>query len=226
MKLHMTIKPEDFLRTSLEDIDSIRKTLESERAYLIASTADEPLSQINAQASSEGSKVIVEEMPSSKQYEGGGARVIDLKPHFKKSSSARKTKGGGWHMIIPMQRHKPTSHKSNRMLDEEYEMLKDIGMYQTVSDEYLLSNRDWTSPVKSLSYQPGRRQNITKVQKRRKDKVPVGGSAFIAFRTVSNKSHPSSWLINRQKADQDNFYKYADVITKLITDINDAFNRG
>ena len=222
MRLNMNVKASDFLSSSLEDVRSIRKALEAERAYLIAKTASEPLSHMNVKSFSEGSTVIVEEVPTKEQYEGGGARVIDLKPHFKKSSSARKTKGGGWHMIIPMQRHKPTSHKSNRMLEEEYEMLKGVSINQTVVDEYLLSNRDWTSPIKTLSYEPPARQNITKVQKRRKDKVPVGGSAFIAFRTVSNKSHPSSWLINRQKADQDSFYKQADVITKLIVEINQS----
>ena len=225
MKLHMTVKAEDFFRAALTDADNIREALESERAYLIAKHANESLSKMNAQASSEGSSVIVEEIPSKEQYKNGNARVIDLKPHFKASSKARKTEGGGWHLIVPMQRYTPSSHKSNRMVEEEYEMLKDIGIGQTVVDEYILADRDWTSPVKSLSYQPGRRQNITKVQKRRKDKVPVGGSAFIAFRTVSNKSDPSSWLINRQKADQDNFYKYADTITELIVKINDQLNQ-
>lgn len=225
MKLHMTVKAEDFLRVALTDSDNIKEALEAERAYLIAKHANEPLSKMNAQASSEGSSVIVEEIPSKEQYKNGNARVIDLKPHFKASSKARKTEGGGWHLIVPMQRYTPSSHKSNRMVEEEYEMLKDIGMGQTVVDEYLLADRDWTSPSRRLNYQPPMKQNITKVPKRNKKREHIPGSAFIAFRTVSNKSDPSSWLINRQKADQDNFYKYADTISELIVNINDQLNQ-
>ena len=222
MRIGMDVKASNFLSSSLKDIESIREALTAERAYLIAKTASEPLSHMNAKSFSEGSTVIVEEVPTKEQYEGGGKRVIDLKPHFKASSKARETKGGGWHLIVPIRRHTPTSNKSNRMLEEEYEMLKGVSMHQTVVDEYLLSNRDWTSPIKTLSYEPPTRQNITRKPKVDARGIPTGGSNFIAFRTVSNKSNPSSWILNRQKADQDSFYKHADVITKLIVEINQS----
>lgn len=225
MKLRMTVKAEDFLQYAMEDIEGIRTALETERAYIIAKTASEPLSHINARSFSEGSTVVVEETPTKDQYDGGGSRVIDLKPHFQASSKAKKTKKGGWYLVVPIKRYEPTSTKSNRMSEEEYEMLKGVQMHQTVVDEYLLADRDWTSPIRSLSYEPPRRQNITRKPKRNKQGVPMGGSQFIAFRTVSNKSNPSSWIVNRQKADQDNFYKYADAITKLIVGINDSLNR-
>jgi hypothetical protein len=123
--------------------------------------------------------------------------VIDLKPFFRRSSKAKGKADGGWYMVVPIRR------KARDMSRRMYEQLRaiDIGpnTSQTIISDYLYDRRA-QSDASMLNYTP-RSNNITKIVsgKNRHD--------YIAFRTVSDKSPASSWILNRDKVNSDDTSK-------------------
>ncbi len=123
--------------------------------------------------------------------------VIDLKPYFAKSSKRKTKKDGGWYLTVPIRR------KARGMSRRMYEQLRavDIGdsTNQTVVSDYLYDRRR-QSDASLLNYAP-KSNNINKM------KVGRNRHDYVAFRTVSDKSPASSWIINRDKVNKDDTSK-------------------
>lgn len=123
--------------------------------------------------------------------------VIDLKPYFAKSSKRKTKKDGGWYLTVPIRR------KARGMSRRMYEQLRavDIGdsTKQTVVSDYLYDRRR-QSDASLLNYTP-KSNNINKI------KVGRNRHDYVAFRTVSDKSPASSWIINRDKVNKDDTSK-------------------
>lgn len=126
--------------------------------------------------------------------------VIDLKPFFQRSSKAKKKKDGGWYMVVPIKLGARKTKKKNRKLYEELRAV-DLGgdESKTIISDYLYDKRR-QSDATMLNYTP-RSSNVTKIRtgKNRHD--------YVAFRTVSDKSPMSSWIINRDKVNSDDTSK-------------------
>ena len=123
--------------------------------------------------------------------------VIDLKPYFAHSSKRKKTKDGGWYLTVPIRR------KARNMSRRMYEQLRAIDIApntrQTVISDYLYDRRR-DADASMLNYEP-KSKNITKMQAGR------NRHDYVAFRTVSNKSPQSSWIINRGKVNKEDTSK-------------------
>ena len=63
----------------------------------------------------------------------------------------------------------------------------------------LYSNRQ-TSDISLLNYQP-KSNNLTRIANGN------NGSTYVSFRTVSDKSNPASWILNRGMATSENMSK-------------------
>jgi hypothetical protein len=121
--------------------------------------------------------------------------VIDLKPYFARSSKKKTKAGGGWYLTIPIKLGARKTKASNRKLYEELRAVDLNGAEsKTVISQYLYDRRR-QSDASLLNYQP-RSNNVTKIRsgKNRHD--------YVAFRTVSDKSPMSSWIINRDKVNE------------------------
>jgi len=118
--------------------------------------------------------------------------VIDLKPFFSKSSHKIRKKGGGWYIRVPIPRRK--KNMSSRM----YNQLRSINIapdqQRTVISDYLYDRRRESSSS-MLNYEP-KSYNVNK-QRTGKRK-----HTYVAYRTVSNESPPSSWILNRDKVNE------------------------
>ena len=115
--------------------------------------------------------------------------VIDLKPYFARSPNAERKKDGGWYLVVPIQR------SARGMSRRGYEELRAINItpdeQRTVISSYLYDKRK-LSDASMLNYTP-RSNNITKI------KSGKNRHSYVAFRTVSNTSPASSWIVNRAK---------------------------
>jgi hypothetical protein len=122
--------------------------------------------------------------------------VIDLKPFFARSAKAKKKKDGGWYMVVPIKLGARKMKSTNRRLYEELRAV-DLGGAEsrTVVSDYLYDKRR-QSEATMLNYTP-RSSNVTKIRtgKNRHD--------YVAYRTVSDKSPMSSWILNRDKVNSD-----------------------
>lgn len=118
--------------------------------------------------------------------------VIDLKPFFARSSKRKQKRGGGWYLTVPL------SVKTRDMSRRMYDQLRSVDISpqtsKTVMTDYLYDRRR-ESDATMLNYTP-KSKNITK-QKSGKNR-----HTYTAFRTVSDKSPASSWIINRGKANK------------------------
>lgn len=126
----------------------------------------------------------------NKREEAGG--VIDLKKSFEHGAGAKHKKNGGWYTIVPIQYG--VSQMSNRTYDE----VRDLGKV-TTSTTYIdilyggqpLTDDALTSFGITTRVHGG---NLTRVTQ-----GATRGSYF-AFRTVSDKSKPDSWLLLKDMA--------------------------
>ncbi|AIW03458.1 hypothetical protein CPT_Moonbeam60 [Bacillus phage Moonbeam] len=123
--------------------------------------------------------------------------VVDLKPFFSHSRSRKLKKGGGWYVRIPIKVKK--KDMSRRMYDQLRTINISPDNQRTVISDYLYDRRQ-ASDSSLLNYTPVS-YNITK-QKTGKRK-----HTYVAFRTVSDKSPTSSWIINRDKVNTDDTSK-------------------
>ena len=117
--------------------------------------------------------------------------IIDLKPYFSSSPMVKTTAKGGWYIRIPIRTK--VKDMSNRL----YNQARQMDMDSTQSMGNLYDNVQSTSNL--LSYTP-KSNNLTRVSNGK-------NSQYFAFRTVSNKSDPMSWIINREQAQEDNLSK-------------------
>jgi hypothetical protein len=123
--------------------------------------------------------------------------VIDLKPYFSRSASRKTKKDGGWYIRIPIQVKK--KDMSRRM----YDQLRTINIapenQRTVISDYLYDRRQ-ASDSNLLNYTPVS-YNITK------QKIGKRKHSYVAYRTVSDKSPASSWIVNRKAVNKDDTSK-------------------
>lgn len=141
-----------------------------------------------------GKKVIVEFEEESTVDD-----IVDLKRFFKASPNAKETKDGGWYMVIPIRRYtgrqRETREKSTGMTNRLYQDLlskQPPKGYQELASDYLYDNRRGGSPIKELNYTP-KSKGITRIPQQYR------GHQYVSFRTVSDRSHPASWIVNRDK---------------------------
>lgn len=123
--------------------------------------------------------------------------VIDLKQYFSRSSHKHMKKGGGWYLRVPIRR------KRRDMTSRMYRQLNAFDIapseQKTVVSNYLYDRRQ-QSGASMLNYQP-KSNNITKIKTR------TNRHTYVAFRTVSDKSPASSWIINRDRVNSDDTSK-------------------
>lgn len=123
--------------------------------------------------------------------------LLDLKPYFANSPKAKHTKNGGWYLIVPIRR------KTRDMSYQLYQQAKNIDISNksmaTSPINSLYSNRQ-TSDISLLNYQP-KSNNLTRIANGN------NGSTYVSFRTVSDKSNPASWILNRDMATSENMSK-------------------
>ena len=121
--------------------------------------------------------------------------VIDLKPYFESSASAKHGKNG-WYLIVPIRR------KVKGMSSGMYAQASAIDIPQgnisgTNWVDLLYENRSSTASISAANYTP-KSNNLSRVRNGKK-------STYVAFRTVSAKSSPSSWILNRDRINDENF---------------------
>ncbi|BBI90209.1 phage protein [Staphylococcus phage MR003] len=123
--------------------------------------------------------------------------VIDLKKAFARSSKKKRAKDGGWYLTVPIR------IKTSKMNNKTYQDLRSLKIgsssnsVSTLTD-YLEGRRNNIShPSLKVPSSNGR---ITKVRNGKK-------SSYFMFRTVSSKSPASSWILNRDKVNENNFSK-------------------
>lgn len=134
--------------------------------------------------------------------------VIDLKPYFEKSADVKQSKKGGWYAVIPIRRTKRSMSRRG------YEQLRAVDMEPGTSSRVISSylyDRRRASDATMLNYEP-RSNTITKTM------GDNGRSTYVAFRTVSSKSPANSWIINRDKVNENDtsktFVKNVDQVMK------------
>lgn len=172
-----------------------RKTIDSMRSDI--------LDKLQATAQ-QVDDVYIKRMPTylevtEKKLEEKG--VIDLKKAFAKSSKKRRTKNGGWYLIVPIR------IKTSRMNRDTYQDMRKLQIPSGKSSASSLTSylqavskgRNITHP----SMKPkAPSNNMTKVRRKPKKKA-----SYFIFRTVSSKSPSSAWVLNRDKVNSDNFSK-------------------
>jgi hypothetical protein len=134
--------------------------------------------------------------------------VIDLKPYFAQSSHKKtKKKGAGWYMVIPIPRKK--KNMSRRMYEQLRSVSTSPSNERTVISDYLYDRRR-TSDATLLNYEPVS-YNINKKRTGKRKHT------YISYRTVSNKSPASSWIINRSKVnEQDTSKTFVQNVDRLM----------
>lgn len=135
--------------------------------------------------------------------------VIDLKPYFARSGKRVIKPDGGWYLRVPIKR--PARKLSRRA----YEQLRAIDIRpnerKTVISDYLYDYRR-QSDATMLNYKPKSKT----IEKRR---VGKNRHTYTAYRTVSDKSPPNSWIVNRrlitrEKGASETFIKNVDRLMK------------
>jgi len=167
----------------------------------IASMTNEVLNELQATAM-RVDDVYVKRMPkyleiTEKQLEKKG--VVDLKKAFASSPKRKIGKDGTWHLTIPIR------IKTSNMSKKTYHDLRTLDLgnksSKTIQTNYIqeLAKKEISHPA--LVPQPPHR-NTTKTRSRKSKRA-----SYFIFRTVSAKSPANSWMLNRDRVNQDNFSK-------------------
>lgn len=142
--------------------------------------------------------------------------VIDMKPFFKASSKAKRKKDGGWYLTIPIA-------MSSKDIEQNYgrKYYDDIRNKLMSSNSATVSSplfKDGLSGSSSpLAYQR-KSGNIT-ATKQTTMKNGKTRNSYTMFRTVSDKSSPTSWIIGRENAQEE------DMSERLNTDVFALMNK-
>ena len=162
-----------------------------------------------------------------------GIGFYDLKTAFARSPKAKTSKDGGWYLVVPIKntaKRLRSAYGSNLWnIISHTEFGTTSGQQANIARfQKILMNSDMNNTP--LAYQ-WKSANVTRVQ--------MGNSTtrgqYISFRTVSNKSAPSSWLIGRNSMEQsisqgtDNVQdaeKVAKIVRSAIQHAIENYNRG
>ena len=147
--------------------------------------------------------------------------VVDMKPWFKKSKKVKRTKTGGWYMVVPIRKYTPSAKKvitspSKGMRRDVYDAVRKLKPVHADTDYIITTSHTnfynnyplITSPIPELNYE----RKSTRISKVKKGKQ----AQYYTFRTVSDKSSPSSWLLNKDKEDVNNPSKEAQRIIREV----------
>lgn len=125
--------------------------------------------------------------------------VIDLKPYFARSPKKKIAKDGHWYMFIPI------SIKTRDMPRKQYDELRGRtmgGQSDTVSLSGIMDTRRTKSQLSSWN-RNAKGTNITRTRS------SGGRTTYTMFRTVNANSPANSWIIGRDKINEDNLSKTA-----------------
>lgn len=130
--------------------------------------------------------------------------VIDMKPFFMRSSKVKRKKNGGWYLVIPIKMSSRNIIKTSgrAVYDRVVKSFSDLepGNMSTLDIKGLLNKQTSVNTISSL--QPGKpTENITAT------KGSSGRNSYVAFRTVSDKSSPTSWVLGRENVNNYNTSK-------------------
>lgn len=128
--------------------------------------------------------------------------VIDLKPLFRNSPKAKQKKNGGWYLIIPMSISSRDLQKTSgrKTYDAIREAFSSLGPNEeaTLNFDGLFS-RSYPPDTLSPLVPSAPSGNLTAVKSDSGKRT-----SYIAYRTVSDKSSPQSWVINRKNVNDNN----------------------
>lgn len=162
-----------------------------------------------------------------------GIGFYDLKTAFARSPKAKTSKDGGWYLVVPIRntaKQLRSAYGSNLWnIISHTEFGTTSGQQANIARfQKILMNSDMNNTP--LAYQ-WKSANVTRVQ--------MGNSTtrgqYINFRTVSNKSAPSSWLVGRNSMEEaiqqgtDNEQdaeKVAKIVRSAIQHAIENYNRG
>lgn len=168
--------------------------------------------------STKGKKVTVEYEEKEKDSSDD---IVDLKQYFKQSPKRKDTANGGWHMVIPIRRYtgrqEETRESASGMSSRLYKDLLNQPAkqgYANIMSSYLHDGRGPGSAVPELNYKP-KSNSITRMANR-----AGRGHSYVSFRTVSDKSNPASWIVNRGSADPNNKSAEVERIIKEVKNFN------
>ena len=157
-------------------------------------------------------------------------KPIDLKPYFRRSSKVRRSQKGHWYLVVPMRimTHNPNKadsagRMSRRQYTETLSKFKALdsggSRTQTIVSDYLYDNRrPGSSTFEGLNYKPlTQKEGGHKISATRNP--TTGSRRYTAFRTVGAFSKPSSWIINRESATEDNL---TENLRKLVLEVSNG----
>lgn len=177
---------------------NLMKNIPQKMKQLELGIEDGFLTPIQNDIQNSGENVTVKRMPKYLEVADRKMKqkgVLDLKPYFSNSSKRKPTKNGGWYLIVPMR--VKTKNMSNQMY-YQLNKVKPSGTYINTIVEYL----EATSPKRKTPEIQGTNQRVTRVKPE-----SARNSTYVMFRTVSNKTPSSKWIINRSQINNDNFSK-------------------
>ena len=131
--------------------------------------------------------------------------VIDLKPFFMHSAKVKKKKNGGWYLVVPIsiKTRNLITTSGRKTYDDIRSAFSDLtpGTSSTVNVESLFSKSYSSLQGLTLpSLVPARPTgNITATKNSSGTR-----NSYVAYRTVSDKSSPQSWVINRKNVNMSN----------------------
>lgn len=133
--------------------------------------------------------------------ENNKVQFFDLKPYFQRSAKAKISKNGGWYLKIPI-RHTAAQFRS-AYGSKAWNQISHVQFGTTVNPDVnmqrlqkVLSNSGGLAS-NPLGYQ-WQSSSITRIPSAN------GGNrgSYIQFRTVSNRSNSSSWIVGRKSIEQ------------------------
>lgn len=131
--------------------------------------------------------------------------VIDLKPFFRNSSKVKRKKNGGWYMVIPIgiSSRNLQATSGRKTYDKIREVFSSLGPNETATANFedLFSHSSTMLQTMTLPSlipaSPTGNLTATKSQSGTR-------TSYVAYRTVSDRSAPQSWVINRKNINEAN----------------------
>lgn len=128
--------------------------------------------------------------------------VIDLKPFFARSSKKKYNKKGDWYLYIPIPIK--TRNMSRRMYDDiRGTFIPDSASQVTIKTDYLYDRRKTSPAVPRMNYKP-KSTNVTVFPQKWGSGTR---NTYVSFRTVTANSPANSWIINRNRVNEDDMSK-------------------
>lgn len=179
-----------------QDAGAPKRAMDNVASTLVQKTLDAGMQGLN-EASPED--VNVKRKPKSIEVTEARLKklgVIDLKPFFANSSKRKEKEGGGWYLVVPISR---SAKSMSRRMYEHARTTPSAGETTTVVSDYMYDRRR-VSDSNMLNYQPKSKNMQKKKQGKRRH-------SYVAFRTVSDKSPANSWILNRDKVNEEDTSK-------------------